>query len=201
LLSYALAGLIVGLLSSSLSSIFQIGDFPLGGIIGGLFMVALGIYIGGWLQTMAWLEKIGSTFWKKIEPLGRRFMPVKSPVQALGLGFFWGWLPCGLVYSTLAWAATTGNAVDSAMLMLAFGAGTLPVLLLMGGLAHRLQQFTRNRWTRYVAGMVLIFFGGLILTKALSGGHHHGMMHENMSHEIMQHETMQHETMAHENRL
>ncbi len=202
LLSYALAGLIVGLVSSSLASIFQIGNFPLGGIIGGLFMVALGIYIGGWLQTMAWLEKIGSTFWKKIEPLGRRFMPVRSPVQALGLGFFWGWLPCGLVYSTLAWAATTGSAVDSAILMLAFGAGTLPVLLLMGSLAHRLQQFTRNRWTRYVAGIMLIFFGALILSKALGGGHqhghNHGMMQENMQHET-QLETMNHENMSHEN--
>jgi len=142
LLSYALAGLIVGLLSSSLSSIFQIGDFPLGGIIGGLFMVALGIYIGGWLQTMAWLEKIGSTFWKKIEPLGRRFMPVKSPPQALALGFFWGWLPCGLVYSTLAWAATTGNAVDSAMrgrvlslYGLVFRAGVALGSLIVGALA------------------------------------------------------------------
>ena len=171
LISYALAGLLVGLLSSSLGAVFQIGKFPLGGIIGGLFMVALGIYIGGWLQTMAWLEKIGSRFWKKIEPLGRRFMPVKSPLQALGLGFFWGWLPCGLVYSTLAWAATSGSAVNSAILMLAFGAGTLPVLILMGGFADRLQRFTRNRWTRYVAGALLIAFGAMILSKALGGGH------------------------------
>ena len=171
LISYALAGLLVGLLSSSLGAVFQIGKFPLGGIIGGLFMVALGIYIGGWLQTMAWLEKIGGTFWRKVEPFGRRFMPVRSPAQALGLGFFWGWLPCGLVYSTLAWAATSGSAINSAILMLAFGAGTLPVLLLMGGFADRLQHFTRNRWTRYVAGALLIAFGAMILSKALSGGH------------------------------
>lgn len=171
LLSYALAGLIVGLLSSTLSNVFQIGGFPIGGIVGGLFMIALGIYIGGWLQTMAWLEKIGGKFWQKVEPFGRRFMPVKSPVQALGLGFFWGWLPCGLVYSTLAWAATSGNAFDSAMLMLAFGAGTLPVLLLMGGFVEKLQRFTQHRWTRYIAGVLLIAFGALILSKALSGNH------------------------------
>jgi len=97
LISYSLAGLLVGLLSSSLSDVFQLGRFPIGGIVGGLFMVALGIYIGGWLQTLGWLEKIGGHFWRKIEPFGRRFMPVKSPSQALALGFFWGWLPCGLV--------------------------------------------------------------------------------------------------------
>jgi len=49
LLNYGLAGLAMGLLSSSLGAIFQIGKFPVDGIIGGLFMVALGIYIGGWL--------------------------------------------------------------------------------------------------------------------------------------------------------
>ncbi len=186
LISYSLAGLLVGLLSSSLGEIFQLGRFPIGGIVGGLFLVALGIYIGGWLQTMAWLEKIGGVFWRKIEPFGRRFMPVTSPSQALSLGLVWGWLPCGLVYSTLAWAATSGSAVDSALLMLAFGAGTLPMLLLMGSLADRLQQFTRNRWTRYVAGILLVLFGSMILTKALTGGHMASSQQHGMSHETMQ---------------
>ena len=188
LISYTLAGLMVGLLSSTLSDVFQIGDFPVGGIVGGLFMVALGIYIGGWLQTMTWLEKIGSILWRRIEPFGRSFMPVKSPVQALGLGFFWGWLPCGLVYSTLAWAATSGSAINSAFLMLAFGAGTLPVLLLMGGFVEKLQRFTQHRWTRYFAGMLLIVFGAMILSKALSGGHtgHNNMSgHQSMAEQII----------------
>ncbi|MDT8282750.1 MAG: sulfite exporter TauE/SafE family protein [Gammaproteobacteria bacterium] len=173
LLSYTLAGLLVGLLTNSVSGFFQMGSYPIGGIVGGLFMVALGIYIGGWLQTMVLLERLGSHLWKRIEPFGRRFMPVRSPSQALALGFFWGWLPCGLVYSTLALAATAGNAVDSAVLMLAFGVGTLPMLLAMGSFAERLQYFTRHRWIRYIAGILLIAFGVMILSKALSGGHHH----------------------------
>lgn len=181
LISYSLAGLIIGLLSSSLSGVFQI-RFPIGGIVGGLFMVALGIYIGGWLQTMAWLEKLGGKLWRKIEPLGRHMLPVRSPFQALGLGFFWGWLPCGLVYSTLALAATSGSATNSAMLMLAFGVGTLPMLLLLGGLADRLQRFTRHRWTRYIAGILLILFGLVILGKAL-GVLHMGNGHMDTSHE------------------
>jgi len=184
LISYSIAGLLVGLLSGSLSDVFQMGRFPIGGIVGGLFMVALGIYIGGWLQTMAPLERLGGHIWKRIEPFGHRFMPVKSPSQALALGFLWGWLPCGLVYSTLAWAATSGSAANSALLMLAFGAGTLPMLLAMGSFAERLQYFTRHKWTRYVAGVLLIAFGAMILAKALGGGmggghmgtgHQHGM--------------------------
>lgn len=193
LLSYSLAGLIIGLLTSSVSGFFQVGSFPIGGIVGGLFMVALGIYIGGWLQTMKPLEQLGGHFWRLIEPIGRRFMPVRSPGQALGLGFFWGWLPCGLVYSTLALAATSGDAVKSALLMLAFGVGTLPMLLAMGGFAEKLQRFTRHKWTRYIAGILLIAFGAMILTKALGGGHKHGM-HGGMDHGE---QTMQHEMPAH----
>ena len=189
LLSYAIAGLIVGLLSSTAGSFFQIGKFPLGGIVGGLFMVALGIYIAGWWQTMAPLERLGGHFWSLIEPFGRRFMPVKSLPQAMGLGLLWGWLPCGLVYSTLAWAATSGDATKTTLLMLAFGVGTLPMLLVMGGLAEKLQHFTRNKLTRYVAGILLIAFGAMILSKALGGGHQHGMS-QNMQQSGMQHEVM-----------
>ena len=75
-------------------------------------------------------------------------------------------MPCGLVYSTLAMAATAADLVKTPMLMLAFGLGTLPLLLAMGGLAEKLQRFTRNKWTRYVAGTLLILFGLFILFRA-----------------------------------
>jgi sulfite exporter TauE/SafE len=171
LLSYALAGLIVGLLSNAAAELFQI-RYPIGGLVGGGFMIALGIYIGGWYATLTSLEHLGGKLWRRIEPFGRKLMPVTSLPQALGLGLLWGWLPCGLVYSTLAWSATAASATQSALLMLAFGAGTLPMLLAMGGLAHKLQAFTRNRWTRYIAGALLIAFGVMILVKATGGAHH-----------------------------
>ena len=76
--------------------------------------------------------------------------------------------------------------------MLAFGVGTLPMLLAMGGFAEKLQRFTRHKWTRYVAGILLIAFGAMILSKALGGGHNHGM-HGDMSHDE---KTMQQEMPA-----
>ena len=124
---------------------------------------------------MAPLERLGGHFWRLIEPVGRRFLPVESPAQAFGMGLFWGWLPCGLVYSTLALAAISADAVQSSLLMLAFGVGTLPMLLAMGSVAEKLSYLTRSRMTRYTAGILLIAFGAMILIKALGGGHQHGM--------------------------
>ena len=136
-------------------------------------MIALGIYIAGWMQTMAPLERLGGRIWRRIEPYGRRLMPVRTLPHAFALGMLWGWLPCGLVYSTLAWSATSGNALQSGLLMLSFGLGTLPMLLAMGGLAEKLRHFTRNKLVRNIAGVLLIAFGSMMLFKALSGGHHH----------------------------
>ena len=47
-------------------------------------------------------------------------MPIDSPLKALGYGALWGWLPCGLVYSALTWAMTSGSSINGALVMLAF---------------------------------------------------------------------------------
>ncbi len=91
---------------------------------------------------------------------------------ALLLGALWGWLPCGLVYSTLLWAASQGNALDSALLMLAFGLGTWPVLLATGLAAERVTALLRKRSVRMAGGLLVIVFG--IWT--LPGPHQHWLM-------------------------
>ena len=69
--------------------------------LAGLFMLALGLYLADWWRGLTYLERIGSVAWKKIEPVGRRFIPARTSFHALLLGSVWGWLPCGLVYSVL----------------------------------------------------------------------------------------------------
>ena len=83
--------------------------------------------------------------------------------QAFPLGLLWGWLPCGLVYSALVTALTSGSAWCGAALMLAFGAGTLPTLLLAGLLAGLLSpglnEMLSRPVVRTVAGLVVLSFG------------------------------------------
>ena len=99
-------------------------------------------------------------------------LPVSRLPQALLLGALWGWLPCGLVYSTLLWAASQGSALDSALLMLAFGLGTWPVLLASGLAAERLLGLLRQRGIRAAAGLLVILFG----LWSLPGPHQHWLM-------------------------
>lgn len=64
-------------------------------VIGIAFMVAFGLYLLGWWQGLAYLEQLGAKIWRYIEPVGRRFLPVRRPDQALVLGLVWGWFGAG----------------------------------------------------------------------------------------------------------
>jgi cbb3-type cytochrome oxidase subunit 1 len=72
---------------------------------------------------------------------------------------FWGWLPFGLVYSTLTWAAVSGSALDGAVIMFSFGLGTLPTMLLVGMSAVRFQKWQRNEAFRQCGAIILIAYG------------------------------------------
>jgi sulfite exporter TauE/SafE len=74
-------------------------------------------------------------------------------------GMMWGLVPCGLVYSVLPLAFLSGDVLTGAALMLAFGLGTLPNLLLISQFSAVLTQFGQLRWVRYVAASLLLSAG------------------------------------------
>ena len=158
--SYSLAGALfggIGWLASHWSGVHQL---QLGlQLLAALFMIALGLYLGGWWNGLTRIERLGGVIWTRLEPLGRRFLPVRSTGQALVLGAIWGWLPCGLVYSVLVWAISAGSPGQGAALLLSFGLGTLPNLLLIGAAADRLATRVRDPRTRRLAGILVAGFG------------------------------------------
>ena len=160
IISYAIAGGIAAFLGSSLFSIIN-PDYAhrLGQVLSGLFMIAFGLYLGGWWFGLTFLEQKGAVLWRKISPLTKNFIPVKHLHQALLLGGLWGWLPCGLVYSALVWMFTLPTALDGMIYMCAFGLGTLPMLLLISSAAQRISQIARSALTRKTAGVFVILFG------------------------------------------
>ncbi len=175
--SYVIAGALAGALAAGAGSFFDIHNaHRIGRVIGALFLAGFGLYLFGVPALLAPLERAGEKIWRRIEPLGRRFLPPKNFGQALGLGLVWGWLPCGLVYSTLALAATSGSPAGGMRAMLAFGLGTLPMLLAMGLASQWIARMTRNIWLRRAAGGALIAIAILMLGSWM-GGHGGGHAH------------------------
>ncbi len=157
--SYALAGAVVGTLHAFLSLPFSQGAaYRILQLLSAAVMAGAGLYIGGWFPRFAYIEKLGSRFWKLIEPFGRKMIPVKTRIQALLFGMVWGWLPCGLIYTALALAATTGDIMHSSMTMLSFGLGTLPAVVGVGIMTSMLAKLSRVQHFKQAVGILLIVF-------------------------------------------
>ena len=127
--------------------------------VAGLLLIAMGLYIANWWRGLVYLEKLGGFFWRYIQPLTKPLIPVKNLWQALLLGMLWGWLPCGLIYSALAYSATADSAQLAALLMLSFALGTLPAVLLSGLLAERVLAILTNNNMRIFMALLMVVFG------------------------------------------
>ena len=157
--SYSLAGALFAGSSSALILFF-------GGkealiylrLLAAILMLLLALYISRVWFGLLKVEQAGQLIWKFIKPIAQFFIPLKHPIYALPLGFFWGWLPCGLVYSTLSWAASSGGASNGFIIMLGFGLGTLPAMLSIGSLSQQLKQYLNHHYFRYGSGLLLAIF-------------------------------------------
>lgn len=169
ILSYTTAGLLIGLAGWAVASSPAAMVLR---VIAALLLITMGLYLAGWWSGLTRIEALGRGLWRHIQPVASKLLPVSTLPRALLLGTLWGWLPCGLVYSTLLWAASQGSASESALLMLAFGLGTWPVLLATGLAAERITALLRKRGIRVAGGLLVILFG--IWT--LPGPHQHWLM-------------------------
>lgn len=155
--SYTLAGALAGIIQSlAVMHMSEINGHRLLQILSAIIMASAGLYIAGWFPRFAYIEKIGTGFWKKIEPYGRKLIPVKNRTQAYLFGMIWGWLPCGLVYAALALAATAGDIGKSAFTMLAFGLGTLPAVMGVGIMTGILARLSRMQRFKQAIGLFMI---------------------------------------------
>lgn len=164
--SYTLAGAITAWLGTLISSQLWLGMQWLS-LLSGFFLLLLACYIGNWWPVLQQLEKLGSVFFRLIRPLSKTFLPMKSPLYAVPYGFIWGWLPCGLVYSTLSWSLVAGNPMQGGLTMLAFGLGTLPSMLAVGASMQSVKSLMQQTATRQIIALLLCLFGLIILSRAI----------------------------------
>lgn len=171
--SYGAAGAVMGMIGGAGLMFNQVLPLQLLlYVLANLVLVSLGLYLAGLGNQLVRLEALGAWLWRRVQPYSARVLPADTAGKAFVLGTLWGWLPCGLVYSLLASALASGGAGSGAAVMLAFGLGTLPNLLLAGMLFKRLRDITSDRRVRLAAGALVAGFGVVGLVRAADLGEH-----------------------------
>lgn len=159
LLTYMLAGAVIG---GSVASVATYSGFNSSlswlRLISAIFMLLLALYIGQWWQGLLAIEKAGQHIWRYVSPFGQKLLPLKHPLYAIPFGFIWGWLPCGLVYSMLTWSAAAGTSLDGAFVMLAFGFGTLPAMLLVGVGTSQFKSLVKRPIFKQIGAILLMIY-------------------------------------------
>jgi len=158
--SYAVAGALVGTIGQA--GFLMRDAVPVQHLLfalSSLMLVLLGLYLAGLWGAVRQLERVGGGLWKRLQPFTTKLLPVNTVPRALGLGALWGWLPCGLVYSVLVTSLASGSTVQGALIMTAFGLGTLPNLLAIGMFWERCRHWVQSPRVRMTAGLVVVSFG------------------------------------------
>jgi sulfite exporter TauE/SafE len=110
----------------------------------------------------AWSRALGV----RAAGLARRVGAPRTRLRALALGALWGWAPCALVYAALPLALVSGSVLSGAIVMAAFGLGTLPALAGTGWLLARLTHPTARSWI----GGAVVAMAALAAIRVLSPG-------------------------------
>ena len=177
ILTYSAAGALAGAVGSAATlahAVLPVQQTAF--VLANLLLIGMGLYLTGALRSVAVLEVAGQGLWRTIRPLAARLLAVNGFRQALAAGLVWGLVPCGMVYGVLIAALLSGSAADGALLMLAFGAGTLPNLLLLGWSAGAARRWLGHRGVRIAAGVLVIGFGLAGLARIDPMAHLHGIV-------------------------
>lgn len=136
-----------------------------------LVLIAMGLYVYGVRVVARALESLGAPIWKRLQPYAARALGRSDGRGLLLAGSLWGLVPCGMVYTVLIAAMTTAQPLDGALLMGAFGVGTLPNLVAMGLSARLLARLRSHRVLRRVVGAAFVIIGlaGLFHLDAVLG--------------------------------
>ncbi len=166
--SYAIAGAVTGVLGQVARASVSHG-LMIFQLLSAVMLIAMGLYLAQWWRGLARLEKLGNGLWQRIRPWSKRFIPFKSPLSAFPYGFIWGWLPCGLVYSTLTWALVSGDGLYGAATMAAFGLGTFPALIAVSLGAGWLLKLLQHPKTKSLVAICLIIYAIFLIYRTLNG--------------------------------
>lgn len=140
-ISYALVGAIFGLLGRGF---FLSGYQQQLSITVGIVMILSVVLPTAFLKKINITVPVFSVISKIKWALGKQFKK-RSFTALFTIGLLNGLLPCGLVYMAVFGALALGNPLQSALYMVLFGAGTLPLMSVAAYIGNFLNVTTRKR--------------------------------------------------------
>lgn len=127
--------------------------------IAAVLLIFMGLYICGLSKVILRVEALGKHVWRYVQPFAKKLLPIQSHPQALFAGMLWGWLPCGLVYSTVLWATSQGSLITTLFAISGFALGTLPAMLLAGIFSQQLKHIWAHYHLNWLFGLLLVAYG------------------------------------------
>jgi hypothetical protein len=172
IVSYALVGAGIGALGSVLLAGGQLAGIGSGlrqwmAILTGILLIWLGLVQvkPDFLPRLPFLHPLTQGKWHQ------RFSAAMAELSAKPhwwtpalLGGVWGLMPCGFLYAAQIKAAETGNLWVGMATMLAFGLGTMPMMIGVGVSASKLSADKRSQLFR-LGGWVTLTIGILTLLR------------------------------------
>jgi sulfite exporter TauE/SafE len=165
LLGYMCLGLLAGTGGYLLTGAHQ-SMFGLLRGLAGILMILMGVHTAGWWRGLSRFERLAFQLWAPLLERARA-LRLDSNRNKLLAGVFWGFLPCGIVYTVLLMAMTSGSLIKGMMIMLVFGIGTMPFVLAAGGMLQMGARWLRATGVRTALGLILISFGAVSLMMAI----------------------------------
>lgn len=164
-LSYVSLGLLFGLLGKGLFIRDYQQTFS---IIVGVLMVLIALFSLTNVRLNIFAKPIYFLIGKIKYALGQQLRQ-KNAFSVFLIGFFNGFLPCGLVYMALFGALAQTDLLDSAFYMFAFGLGTVPLMTATIYLGNFLSQKTK-KYIQKAIPFVIILIGILFILRGLALG-------------------------------
>jgi sulfite exporter TauE/SafE len=138
-------------------------------VVANLFLLGLAAGIAGKLEGFAWLQRAGAAVFGRVLTTARPLLMRRTVPARVAAGMVWGFVPCALTYSVLPVALFAGGALQGAAVMLAFGLGTLPNLMVAGFALARASRWLEVRSLRLGAALLLAVFAAIGIWRAVAG--------------------------------
>lgn len=164
--SYSIMGAAVGAIGAQFIQFQHIFGIVLQ-CIAALFMLAMAAWIGLQWQGLQHIERLGQPLWRIISAGSVRFLPINTHSKAVGYGLVWGFLPCGLIYSNLSVALSTGSTVMGSVWMFGFGLGTSLAITASLLFSKEIIGLLQERWLKIIAALALTLYATTLIYLAL----------------------------------